>query len=102
MLYHLTDLQSCYDWQLVNVGAMVKESTGRSRRVIKLITKGIPNWNHYLSTAFGISLDYYGGEENRLAGMGQGNRFSGDVCRDTSCLIMKRIEIEKVVVFKDT
>ena len=95
-IYHLTDLQSCYDRQLVNIGRMVEESARRSRKVIQLITKEIPNWNHYISTNFGISSIYYGGEDNRLAGTGQGNRFSGDVCRDTSCLIMKRIEIEKV------
>ena len=38
----------------------------------------------------------YGSEENQLAGTGQGNRFSGDVCGDASCLIMKRIEDEGV------
>jgi len=45
-----------------------------------------------LSTAYGITDNYYGGEEKNLAGTGQGNRFSGDVCRDTSCLIMRVIE----------
>ena len=35
---------------------------------------------------------YYGGANNILAGTGQGNRFSGDVCRDLSCLIIKNIE----------
>ena len=95
-IYHLTDLQSCYDRQLVNIGGIVEESVGRSRKVIKLIMKVIPNWHHYISTAFGISHNYYGGEENRLAGTDQGNRFSGHVCRDTSCLIIKTIETEKV------
>ena len=41
---------------------------------------------------FGISENYYWGESNQLAGKGQGNRFSGDVCRDTSCIIIKEIE----------
>ena len=95
-IYHLTDLQSCYDRQLVNIGGMVEESAGRSRKVIQLITKVIPNWQHFISTNFGISSEYYGGQNNKLAGTGQGNRFSGDVCRDTSCLIMKVIEQEKV------
>ena len=27
-----------------------------------------------------------------MAGTGQGNKFSGDVCRDTSCLIIKVLE----------
>ena len=34
----------------------------------------------------------YGGEDNSLAGTGQGNRFSGNVCRDSSCLIIRNIE----------
>ena len=38
----------------------------------------------------------HGVEENYLAGTRQGNRFSGDVCRDVSCLIMKRIERERL------
>ena len=59
---------------------------------MKLITKVIPNWRHYMCTGFGISTAYYGGEDNKLAGTGQGNRFLGDVCRDTSCLIIKSIE----------
>ena len=79
-IYHLTDLQSCYDRQLANIGGIVEELVGRDRRAIKLITKVIPNWEHYLSTAFGISKKYYGGEERNLAGTGQGNRFSGDIC----------------------
>ena len=45
-----------------------------------------------MSTAYGITDNYYGGEEKNLAGTGQGNCFSGDECRDTSCLIMRVIE----------
>ena len=52
----------------------------------------MPRWKHYVSTAFGISEEYYGGEENTLVGTGQGNKFSGDVCRDTSYLIIKVLE----------
>ena len=59
---------------------------------MKLITKVIPNWQHYVSTAFGISEKYYSGENNNLAGTGQENRFSGDVRHDTSYLIMKQIK----------
>ena len=51
---------------------------------------------HYLSTAFGISENYYGGESNQLAGTEQGNRFSKDVRRDTLCLIIKEIEWKKL------
>ena len=69
-IYHLTDLQSCYDRQLANIGGIVEESVGRDRQAIKLITKVIPNWKHHLSTAFGISEKYYGGEQRHLAGTG--------------------------------
>ena len=57
-----------------------------------MISKVIPLWRHYIRTGFGISNLYYGGELDPLAGTGQGNRFLGDVCRDTSCLILKEIE----------
>lgn len=93
---HLTDLQSCYDRQLANIGGIVEESVGRDRKAIKLITKVIPNWEHCLSTAFGVSEKHYGGENNALVGTGQGNRFSGDVCRDISCLTMRVIEKENL------
>ena len=62
---------------------------------MKLITKVMPNLKHFACTGFGMSSDYYGGEFNQLAGTGQGNRFSGDLCRDTSCLIIKEIERQK-------
>jgi len=42
-IYHLADLQSCYDRQLANIGGIVEELVGRDRRAIKLITKVIPN-----------------------------------------------------------
>ena len=38
----------------------------------------------------------HGVEENYLAGTRQGNRFSGDVCRDISCVIMKSIENDQL------
>ena len=65
---------------------------GRDRSAIKLITKIILNWQHYIRTAFGISNACYGGEYDRLAGTGQGNRFSVDVCRDELYLIVKCIK----------
>jgi len=95
-IYHLTDLKACYDRQLAEVGGILEESVGRDRDALKLISKVIPNWNHYVSTAYGISEKCYRGEDNQLAGTGQGNKFSGDVCRDTSCLIMKSIENEQL------
>ena len=75
MTHHMTDLKACYDRQLVEVGGIPEESVGRDRAAIKLITKVIPNWNHYVSVACGISEKSYGGKDNKLAGTGQGNRF---------------------------
>jgi len=91
-IYHLTDLKSCYDRQLVNIGALIEESIGVNRNGLKLITKIIPRWKHHICTAFGISESYYGGIDHEMAGTGQGNKFSGDVCRDTSCLIIRQLE----------
>ena len=59
---------------------------------MKLYTKLIPNFRHYVSTAFGVSTNFYRGEDENLAGTGQGNKFSGDMCRDVSCLIIKQLE----------
>ena len=49
-------------------------------------------FKHHISAGFGISDDFYRGLE-KLAGTGQGNKFSGDMCRDISCLIMKQLEV---------
>ena len=43
-------------------------------------------------------MNYYGGEKNILAGTGQEDRFSGHVCWDILCLIIKLIEKEKVEI----
>ena len=63
-IYYLTDVQACYNWQLAEVSGILEESVGRDRKVLKLIAKVIPNWNHYISTSFGISNTYYGGKDN--------------------------------------
>ena len=95
-IYTITDLQACYDRQLAEIGSIVEESAGRDRAAVKLMSKVMPNWQHCVRTGHGISVSYYGGEFDKLAGTGQGNRFSGDVCRDTSCLILKVIENENL------
>ena len=91
-IYNFTDLQSCYDRQLANVGSIVEESVGRNRSAMKLYTKIMPRFKHFISTGYGVSTDFYGGNEMVLAGTGQGNKFSGDMCRDVSCIIIKVIE----------
>jgi len=78
---------------------MIEESVQRNREAMKLIMKVIPNWKHYSCTGFGISSSYYRGENERLAGTGQGNKFSGDLCRDTSCLIIREIKRKRLEMF---
>ena len=41
-IYHLIDLKSYYDCQLVNIGILIEESIGVNKNVIQLITKIIP------------------------------------------------------------
>ena len=66
---------------------------------MKLYTKLMPRFERYISTGYGISDDYYGGEYQQLAGTGQGNKFSGDMYRDVSCIIIKVIENKRLGVF---
>ena len=87
-IYVITDLQSCYDKQLVNVGSIVEESVGRNRQVMKLFIKIMPKFKRYISTGYRISANYYRKENKELAGIEQGNKFSGDMYRDVSCLII--------------
>ena len=42
-----------------------------------MITKVMPNCEH---SGCSISEKYYDGEQMKLAGTGQGNNFSGDMC----------------------
>ena len=52
----------------------------------------MPRWQRYICTGYGISLDYYSGFKNYLVGTGQGNKFLGNLCRDTSYLIIRDIK----------
>ena len=98
-VHTLTDLKSCCDRQLPNIGSIVKELVGQNRKEMQLHTKIMPNFQHYVITGCGVSDNYYGGQ-TPLAGTRQGNKFSGDTCRDTSCLIIKQLEIRNLgIVF---
>lgn len=74
------------------MGSIVEESAGRNREAMLLFMKIMPIFNHYVCTGFRISNTPYGGRQEQLAGTGQGNKFSRDMCRDVSCLIIKEIE----------
>ena len=91
---NITDLQSSYDRQLPDIGGILEESVGHDRNGIKLITKVMANWEHYIITGHGISEKHYGREQMKLAVTGEGNKFSEDMCRDTSCLIIRKLEKE--------
>ena len=65
---------------------------------MKLYTKIMLKFKHYVSTTYGVSSNYYGGENESLARTGQDNKFSGNMCRDISCLIIKQIEEQQLEV----
>ena len=94
-IYTIMNLQSCYDRQLPNVGSIVEELVGCNRNAMKLYTKIMPKLEHYVSTGYGISDGFYGGN-TELANTGQGNKFSGNMYWDISCLIIKQLEISKL------
>ena len=56
---------------------------------MRLFTKIMPIFEHHICTAYSISENYYGGEENPMARTGQSNRFSGNFCRDTLGLVVR-------------
>ena len=58
----------------------------------------MPNFEYYVSTGYGVSNTFYGGSKE-LAGTGQGNKFSGNMCRDISCLIIRQLKIKNLVIF---
>ena len=62
---------------------------------MKLFTSIIPKIQGHVSTAYGVSDRFYGGDID-LAGTGQGNKLSRDICRDISCLIIKQLEVQNL------
>ena len=52
----------------------------------------MPILEYHICTAYGISENYYGVEENPMARTGQGNRFSCDFYRDTLELVIRVLE----------
>ena len=94
---HVTsDLEACYDRQLPNIGGIVEESIGVNREAIKLITKVLPRCKHFIGTTYGVGKESYGEMNELLGGTGQGNVFSGNVCKDVSCFIFKEIEKKRL------
>ena len=88
-IYNLTDLQFYYDQQLANIRSIVEEAVERDWQVIKLFTKVMLNFKYYICISYGVSNTFYRGENYKLAGTRQGNKFSRDMYRDISYLIIK-------------
>ena len=95
-IHTISDLQACYNRQLPNIGCVVLESVGVNRNATRLLQKVLPIMQHHVATDYGISDEYYGDKMNKLGGTGQGNSASGAICRDTSCLIFKYLEIQNL------
>ena len=91
-------MKACYDRQLPNIGCLVEESVGVEREPAKLFARLLPVMNHFICTSFGISSDYYGSDTFKLEGTEQGNSVSDVICRDTLCIIFKKMEEEKLGV----
>ena len=58
----------------------------------------MPKFHHYVCTGYGVSAIFYGGKRIELAGIGQGNKFSGDMCQNILCLIIWQLEKENLEI----
>ena len=77
----------------------MEESVGRNISAMKLFTIIIPRFRHYIITAYEISQQYYEDEKEELAGIGQENKFSRDMHRDVTCIIICQIEKKLLEIF---
>ena len=87
----MSDLEACYDTKLPNIGGIVEEWVGANREAMKLIMKALPKCKHCVGTTQRISKDSHRGMNSLFGGTGQGNVFSGNVCRDVSRFVFKEI-----------
>ena len=71
---------------------MIKEAIGRDRNTRVKIAKILPFFEQCICTGHGISEKRHRGALGKLIETRQGNKFLGELCRDTSCLIIKKIE----------
>ena len=58
-IYNMTDLQACYDRQLVQIELIVWELVGVERKQIKLLTKILLIIEYYMCESFKVSKKYY-------------------------------------------
>ena len=76
----------------------MEESVGVEQEPTKLFARILLVMNHHICTSFGISSNFYGSNTFKLGRTGQGNLVSGAICRDTSYIIFRQIENEKLGV----
>ena len=75
---------------------LLDETIGAKRKPVKLITKVFPTMQHHIGATSGVIKENNGGTIELLGGSGQGNVFSGEPCRDVSCVIFRRLKKKKV------
>ena len=88
-IHNITDLEVYYNRQLPIISGLMQELVGVNRKAIKVISNKIPRFIYFIRTHFGIYKEKYRGDNEQLAGNGQGNIFVGVSCRDQSCMKFK-------------
>ena len=81
-VYLLSYVESCYDRQIPVFRGLVEEVVRVDRSVIKLMSKVVETFKHYVCTGFGINKESWRGRHEKIVGTGQGNIVSGATCRD--------------------
>lgn len=90
----LLDFKAYYNRKLVNIGCLVEEVVGVKIVLYLLLSKLTLLFEYYLFTGFGISMECYRGNYNKLEGTSQRFFLSRDIFRDKTYLIFKVIENE--------
>ena len=87
---------------MANIGSIIEEAIERVHYAMKLFIKVMPNFKYYVCISYGLSNQFYGRESYKLTGTKQGNKFSWDMYRDVSYLIIKQIEKENLYINIDS
>ena len=81
----MTDLKSCYNRQLAQVGSIIKELVGIERKLLTFITKLLPRIKHHICIAYRASQEYYGEDSDKIASTRQGYIALSNIFKDSSC-----------------
>ena len=65
-----SDLKACYDRKISESCTLAEESIGANLKVINLLTKVLPRFEHHAGTSNGVINDNYGGKNDLLGGKG--------------------------------